>query len=370
MMHGAMFLPLAWALAYATCDQLYLLLQVTINTTSTAGGGSSSRRFNGSALPPGSYCNWNEQNRVLSCGIDVTYCCLGSYNLSSGIPRDWKQRLVVDQRAADPNSSAVAAGNATIPAAAVVNSSSNASNSSVTESGRQNTNTKAYTVVLAVALPLLALLFATGIFGMLRWTRREVSRRSSSVQGSAASGGGSVTGLLDTNSPSSLPASSGSSGKPALLQSGGMAAARLLAPAGQNGDASSSSNMQPLLDSAASGASCALSPFAQPSWQQQLETQQQVDAATATAAAAAAAAHNRAMAGPFAGGSSSHGQSLVSLCLLRGCTMPADLLARAVDQFHEAQQLQGHDDTAGSAAAAAGGSSSWRPEPPDPPLKR
>jgi hypothetical protein len=77
--------------------------------------------------------------------------------------------------------------------------------------------------------------------------------------------------------------------------------------------------------------------------------------------------------GPFAGSSGSHGQSLVSLWLMRGRTMPADLLARAVDQFHAAQQLQqGAGEAVDTAAGvgAAGGSSRNSPEPPDPPLKR
>jgi hypothetical protein len=351
-----------------------LLLQVTLNTTSTTRSSSSSQRYNGSTLPPGSYCTKNE--RGLSCGIDVTYCCLGSWNLSSGIPSDWKQRLV--GTAADPNASAAAA-SATPTAAALpvdsTNSSSVDSSNSSSANSSQKSPTKDYVVALAVALPVLAVLFAAGIIAMLRWTRREVSRRtSSSTQDPAAAGFGSVTALLGACGPSSARTLSDPSGTGPLLQPSRAAAVRAQAPVGVR-DSASSSHMQPLLDSAPSSASCALSPFAQPSWQEQLETQQHMEdkvckAAAAAAAAAASVVGHGPMPSPFpAGSSGSHGQSLVSLWLLRGRTMPADLLARAVDQFLEAQQQLQHGG-AESAAGAAGVFSSNSPEPPDPPLKR
>jgi hypothetical protein len=352
------------------------LLQVTINASSPAGSsGSGSRGFN-SSLPPGSYCTWSEQNHALSCGIDVTYCCLGSYNLG-GIPQDWKQRLVVDQRV--PNATrnttdAVVNQTAGLVLPVNSNSSGGGSNIGAADSIRPSP-TKAYVVALSVALAVLAVLFAVAIVALLRWMRREVSRRTSSVQESAASGGdGGGIALLGFNNPQSPASSPPTSSDPSavlLLPSSKLATVPLLAPAGPGDRTSSSgSNMQSVLDRAASGAS-AFSPFAQPSWQEQLESQQQLDpeaCKAAAAAAAAAVATDGARLDPFAGSSGSHAHSLVSLWLMRGRTMPADLLAHAVDQFHAAQQqaqVEGPAD-----AAAAGKMSSNSPEPPDPPLKR
>ncbi|KAF6257343.1 hypothetical protein COO60DRAFT_1626853 [Scenedesmus sp. NREL 46B-D3] len=99
-------LPAGWCGGSGVVGPRLVLLQVTINASSTTSSSSSSSGGFKGSLPPGTYCTWSEQNRALSCGIDVTYCCLGSYNLSSGIPPDWKQRLEVDQRAAAPTSNA------------------------------------------------------------------------------------------------------------------------------------------------------------------------------------------------------------------------------------------------------------------------
>jgi hypothetical protein len=238
--------------------------------------------------------------------------------------------------------------------------------------------TKAYVVALSVALPVLAVLFAVAIVALLRWMRREVSRRTSSVQESAASGGDAggiaLLGFANPQSPASSPPTSSDPSAVLLLPSSKLTTMPLSAPAGPGDRTSSSgSNMQSLLDRAASGAS-AFSPFAQPSWQEQLESQQQLDpeaCKAAAAAAAAAVATDGAGLDPFAGSSGSHALSLVSLWLMRGRTMPADLLARAVDQFHAAQQQeQGEGSADGAGGAAAGTGSSNSPEPPDPPLKR
>jgi hypothetical protein len=113
-----------------------------------------------------------------------------------------------------------------------------------------------------------------------------------------------------------------------------------------------------------------LSPFEQSSWQERLESQQQLDP-DACKAAAAAVPGDGARLDPFAGSSGSHARSLVSLWLMRGRTMPADLLARAVDQFNAAQQQQEGEGVTGAAGGAAAGKSSRNsPEPADPPLKR
>jgi hypothetical protein len=126
---------------------------------------------------------------------------------------------------------------------------------------------------------------------------------------------------------------------------------------------SSHSDEQPLLESADADEP-AFSPFAQPALQQQLESQ--------LSNAAPAPAGGAWELGPFAGSSGSHARSLVSLWLMRGRTMPADLLARAVDQFHAAQQQeQGEvERLADGPGGPAAGRRSNSPEPPDPPLKR
>lgn len=272
------------------------------------------------------------------CGIDVTYCCLGSYNLSA-IPPDWKLRLRVEQPPAADNSSTTAAAAAAGLTGAPDNSSS-----------RQAGSPDAFVVALAVVLPVLTVVFVVALFTIRRALR-------ASRQGHGRDGSRGATPAVDSSrtAPNSadvaLPL-------PGHVE---MAVASLAAAAAKRCGACRSDEL-PLLDITQLSDSFAVSPFAQPSWQQQLEAQQ---SNTATAAEAGGSD-----LGQLAGSSGSHPHPLVSLWLLRGRTMPADLLARAVDQFHEAQQLQGHDDTAGSAAAAAGGSSSWRPEPPDPPLKR
>jgi hypothetical protein len=120
-------------------------------------------------LPPGSYCTWSEQTHALSCGIDVTYCCLGSYNLG-GVPQDWQQRLVVDQRVPNTTRNTTAAVvNQTAGLVLPTNtSSSNGSNLIGAADSSRPSPTKAYVVALSVALPVLAVLFAVAIIALLR----------------------------------------------------------------------------------------------------------------------------------------------------------------------------------------------------------
>jgi hypothetical protein len=293
-----------------------------------------------SNLPPGSYCSVNQQQKRVSCGIDVTYCCLGSYNLGS-IPQDWKLRMGIQQRAADTS-------NATATAAAAA-----ASRPGSNSSSQSGDDSEAYVVALAVVLPVLAVVFGAALFAIRRAVRSAKSKHQQQPSGSQDHGrtADCCSTPLNPLAAAALQLQVADTSTPA-------AAAALAVH-----DPSSHSDEQPLLGSIQAHGSAVLSPFAQPSLQQQLESQLN-SAAAAPPAGAGELGH---LAGS---GSGSHARSVVSLWLMRGRTMPADLLARAVNQFNAAQQQQEGEGVAGAAAGAVPKSSSNSPEPPDPPLKR
>jgi hypothetical protein len=205
---------------------------------------------------------------------------------------------------------------------------------------------------LAVVLPVLTVVFGAALFAICRAVRAAKQQHSNASRPPAVDRtGGRWAAPLPCMNATAAPLCGDAA------ESRSPAAAAAVAVLGH----SIHSDEQPLLDSA--DADGAVSPFAQSALQQQLESQ-----LSNTAASPRAGAWEL---GPFAGSSGSHARSLVPLWLMRGRTMPADLLARAVDQFYAAQQqAQGGGSAAGAGGAAAGSRSSKSPEPPDPPLKR
>jgi hypothetical protein len=321
------------------CD----LLQVASALPNSSNNNSS----HSSNLPPGNYCT--DKQRITSCLIDVTYCCLGSYNLSSISP-DWKMRFGIEPPTAEDSGTTAAAA-----AAAVLPQRSGSS------SNEEKASPDAYVIALAVVLPVLTVMLVVALLTVRHALRaRWQGGCQQGSRGPNLAADASYTPRNPADAALLLPSRVG---MPAASSPAGAAAA---AAAERSG--SRRSDEQPLLKNTLSCDTCAVSPFAQQAWQQQLESQQS-NTTTAASGAATAGAGDLAM---LAGGSGNRARPLVSLWLMRGRTMPADLLARAVDQFHAAQQRQEGDDGGGrgGGGGASGGSSSNSPEPPDTPLKR